>query len=444
MNDDFLEIVPFSNNAHFQLEVPGSKSISNRALILAVLNTNEVELQGILDSKDVNIMMDALIKLGVDLKHDNEKNSVKIKGCGGVLPVKKAMINVGNAGTVARFLTALLSLQKDGEYSMDGCEAMRKRPMQGLLNALELHGTEFSFEGEKNCFPFIMKTNSLSEEPWEIDASESSQILSAILLIAPLINGDTEINLIGHTVSKPFVRMTLEMMQQFMVDIPIDCSQVSRFKFSFEPYSLTDDSYRIEPDATAASYFLSAPLSVGGQVTVKNLHYCRLQGDIDYCDVIKNCGLSVQNTSTGIQSMMKSQPIGGNYDFNDISDTFLTLAALSPLLQTPLTISGIAHTRKQETDRLGAMALELRKMGQHVEETIDTISIIPNLNKLRDQPPFSNETYEDHRFSMSFAILGSHDLFKNNKSWLTIMNPNCCAKTFPQFFHSLEDFRKSF
>lgn len=444
MNDDFIDIVPFSNNTNYQLEVPGSKSISNRALILAVLNTKEVELQGILDSQDVNIMMDALVKLGVNLKHDSEKNSVKIKGCGGVLPVKKAIINVGNAGTVARFLTALLSLQKGGEYSLDGCDAMRKRPMQGLLDALKSHGTEFNFEMDKNCFPFNMKTNSLSEEPWEIDASESSQILSAILLIAPLINGVTEINLIGHTVSKPFVRMTLEMMQQFMEDFYVDCSQKSRFKFPFESYSLIDNFYRIEPDATAASYFLSAPLSVGGQVTVKNLHHCRLQGDIDYCDVIKNCGLSVRKTSNGVLSMTESQPSGGSYDFNDISDTFLTLAALSPLLQTPLKISGIAHTRKQETDRLGAMAIELRKMGQHVEETVDTISITPNLNKLFDLAPFSVETYEDHRFSMSFAILGSHDLFKNNKSWLRILDPNCCAKTFPHFFHLLDEFRKSF
>ncbi len=444
MSDDFIEITPFSNDTNYQLEVPGSKSISNRALILAVLCNNEVELQGVLDSQDVNIMLTALIKLGVNLKHDREKNMVKIRGCGGILPVKKAKINVGNAGTVARFLTALLSLQEGGEYSLDGCEAMRKRPMQGLLKALEFHGTEFHFKMEKNCFPFCMKTSSLNDVPWEIDASESSQILSAILLIAPLINGVTEISLISYTVSKPFVRMTLEMMQEFMTDVAIDCSQEAHFKFPPNSYFLVGNLYKIEPDATAASYFLSAPLSVGGQVTVKNLNHCKLQGDIDYCDIIRKCGISIRSTGFGIQSLITSQPIGGNFDFNDISDTFLTLAALSPLLQTPLKISGIAHTRKQETDRLGAMAFELRKLGQHVEETLDTISITPNLNKLYELAPFSIETYGDHRFSMSFAILGSHDLFKNNKSWLRILNPKCCAKTFPHFFDLLENFRKSF
>ena len=443
MTTDFLEIIPFSNKSNYELEVPGSKSISNRALILAVLNDEEVELHGILDSQDVNIMITALTSLGVELSHDIESKMIKIRGCGGILPVKKAKINVGNAGTVARFITALLSLQKGGQYSLDGSPAMRKRPMQGLLNALKLHGAEFNFTIEKNCFPFTIKTNSLSVDPWEIDASESSQILSAILLIAPLISGLTEINLIGHTVSQPFVKMTLEMIQQFMPDDIVDCSQEDNFKLPCRRYSLKGKVYKIEPDATAASYFLSSPLALGGRVTVKNLQQCRLQGDIEYCDVIRKCGVSISNSDIGIHSMIKTHPIGGDFDFNDISDTFLTLAALSPLLQSPLTISGIAHTRKQETDRLGAMANELRKMGQKVDETIDTISIIPDLNKLFNLAPFTIETYEDHRFAMSFAILGSHDLFKNGKSWLRILNANCCAKTFPDFFSLLGDFRVS-
>ena len=159
MNDEFIDIIPFNNKAKCEVEIPGSKSISNRALILAVLNEREVELKGILKSEDVDIMIAALQLLGVKIEVDNIKRSVIVQGCKGILPVKKAVINVGNAGTVARFLTALLALQEGGEYFLDGLPAMRVRPMSGLLNALEFHGTKFEFNNEINCFPFKMKTS---------------------------------------------------------------------------------------------------------------------------------------------------------------------------------------------------------------------------------------------------------------------------------------------
>ena len=444
MNSDFKDITPFYNSQAI-VEIPGSKSISNRALILAVLSQGEILLNGILDSEDVGIMICALQQLGVVIKVNKANNSALVKGCGGVLPVKRAVINVGNAGTVARFLTALLSLQNKGDYTLDGSEAMRVRPMAGLLDALKDHGSKFTFHGVENCFPFTIKTESLDNSDWLINASQSSQIVSAILLISPLIKGIKKICLKSDTVSKPFVKMTLDMIAQFSLNTTGEITQNDNtFEVPHFVYEIKSKEYNIEPDATAASYFFSLPISVGGSILVKGLQNCKLQGDIEFCEIMSKCGLSVRRSTSGIQVELKEGLLGGDFNFNDISDTFLTLAALSPLLDAPLRISGIAHTRLQETDRVGAMATELRKLGQSVIESNDSLQINPtsNLNKFKDSLPFCIETYEDHRFAMSFAILGSHDLFKNGIPWIRILDPNCCRKTFPNFFDVLSNVQK--
>lgn len=441
MNSDFKDITPFYNS-HACVEIPGSKSISNRALILAVLSKGTVKLNGILDSEDVGIMIAALQQLGVVIEVDKPNNTALVNGCGGVLSIKKATIDVGNAGTVARFLTALLSLQDGGDYTLDGSEAMRIRPMAGLLEALKDHGAKFTFHGVENCFPFTINTYSLNNNDWLINASTSSQILSAILLIAPLIKGTKKIFLKSETVSKPFVKMTLAMIDQFSLNSNVGIIENGNtFEVPHFDYEIKSTEYDIEPDATAASYFLSLPISVGGSILVKGLQNCKLQGDIGFCDILSKCGLSVQRSTNGIQVDLDDEILGGDFNFNDISDTFLTLAALSPLLGTPLRISGIAHTRMQETDRVGAMAAELRKLGQDVNELDDSLQINPtaDLNKFRDRLPLPIETYDDHRFAMSFAILGSHDLFKNGLPWIRILDPSCCQKTFPKFFQVLSN-----
>jgi len=196
----------------------------------------------------------------------------------------------------------------------------------------------------------------------------------------------------------------------------------------------------VEPDATAASYFLTLPIVVGGKCELDGIHEDMLQGDAAYLEILKQVGVQVSKTECGVQSSAPSLAKGGTFDFNDISDTFLSLAAVSPLLSSSLTINGIAHTRKQETDRVSAMATELRKLGQSVEETEDQLRITPNLDRLRNLAVNGLEidTYKDHRFAMSFGILGCHDLLGNGQPWLRINDPNCCAKTFPAFFEKLE------
>ena len=440
---DSLDIVPFNNSSELYVNIPGSKSISNRALILSVLNKNDVKINGLLKSDDVEIMITALKKLGVIINEYD--NIVEIKGTGGELVKKSASINVGNAGTVARFLTALLALQKEGQYHLDGSEAMRKRPMKGLIEALEIHGCKFDFQEKEYHFPFIINCNGLNSHDWVIDASMSSQILSAILMIAPYINGKKYIQLTGTTVSRPFVEMTIEMMSQFA---PVESrneikQQRNKYLIGCFDYELNDGTYFIEPDATAASYYLSLPIATKGVVKIDNLQRIVLQGDINYCKILSTCGISINYTSDCIEASFKKPVVGGSYDFNDISDTFLTLAALSPLLNTPLKISGIGHTRNQETDRVSGMATELKKLLFSVEEQEDSLHLFPheNLNKFIRGDKISIETYDDHRFAMSFSILGSHDLFKNQKPWIQIINPMCCTKTFPLFYQELDKCR---
>lgn len=440
---EILEIQPFVKPVQGKVNIPGSKSITNRALLLAALNDKTIKLESALFSDDTRFMSECLAKLGFEIKMDENAKAISIHGMGGKIPNKSADLFVGNAGTAARFLTAFLATCEEGSFHLDGTPAMRKRPMKGLLEFLESKGAKFTFTEQKWHFPFKIETNGLEGGSWKVDASESSQILSALMMVAPCCDEKVTIELIGDTVSKPFVKMTADMMKQFgctissrdsMYDIPRSSS-----------YSLDRDAYVIEPDATAASYFFSLPFVAGGDVEIQGIQKGALQGDTGFLDVLESLGFHIIENQNSIHcSFTKGNAIdGGEYDFNPISDTFLTLAALSPLMNKNLIITGIAHTRKQETDRIAAMSKELQKLGQGVIESEDSISITPNLDKLRDiskRQPIVH-TYEDHRVSMAFAILGSFDLWKDGTAWLRIEDPYCCAKTFPNFYEELERIR---
>jgi len=439
---DQLAIQPFTKPVHGTLQIPGSKSITNRALILAALSDTQTTLKGCLLSEDTRIMCKALQTLGIQLQVEEASNTIQITGCGTNWPANEADIHVGNAGTAARFLTAMLCLKSGGTYHLDGTLAMRKRPMGGVLQTLRKLGTEIECHETQDHFPFTLKTNGLPGGTWQTDASQSSQILSALLMAAPHAKADVTVELLGQTVSKPFVAMTLEMMRQAGAQIKGD--GLSSTTLPHSGPTTPPNPWQIEPDATAASYFLTLPALTGGTLTLPNLEPKMLQGDIGYVQVLQEIGLDVQFTEDGVVTNHADPYVplsGGNFDFNPISDTFLTLAALSPLLSTPTTITGIAHTRKQETDRVHAMATELRKLGQQVQETEDSLHITPDkialLKAAENQP--SVHTYEDHRVAMSFGILGSFDLLENGRPWLTIEDPNCCAKTYPHFFQDLQN-----
>ncbi len=393
---DKLPIVPFTRPVRGSVTLPGSKSITNRALILAALARGTTTLHGALFSRDTHIMVAALRALGFLIVTDEKALTITIAGRGGEIPVREAKIDVGNAGTAARFLTAFVCLHPDGTYHFDGDEAMRRRPIGALLEALESQGAKAS----ARSFPFTLRTAGLRGGPVELDASESSQMLSALLMVAPHAKSPLTVKLKGEAGSKPFVTMTEAMVRQFAA-APAD--------------------YRIEGDASAASYFLTLPVVTGGALTLPN-YGGPLQGDMKFSEVIA----AVARDRRGLDR-----------NFREFSDTFLTLAAIAPLLDGPTKISGIAHTRKQETDRVAGMARELTKLGQHVIETEDSLEIHPRPLV----PGVEIETYHDHRFAMSFGILGCHDLLKNGQSWLTIKDPACCVKTFPAFFDLLAGLR---
>jgi 3-phosphoshikimate 1-carboxyvinyltransferase len=391
-----LPIQPFTKPVRGSVTLPGSKSITNRALILAALTRGTTTLHGALFSRDTQIMVAALRALGFVVVTDENALTITIAGRGGEIPVREARIDVGNAGTAARFLTAFVCLRPDGTYHFDGDEAMRRRPIGALIEAIESQGTRASGRN----FPFTLRTAGLRGGEVALDASESSQMLSALLMVAPHAKSPLTVKLKGAAGSKPFVAMTEAMVRQFAA-APAD--------------------YRIEGDASAASYFLALPVVTGGALTLPN-YGGPLQGDMQFREVI---------------AAVARDRRGRDQNFREFSDTFLTLAAIAPLLDGPTKISGIAHTRKQETDRVAGMARELTKLGQHVIETEDALEIHPRPLV----PGVEIETYHDHRFAMSFGILGCQDLLKNGQPWLTIKDPACCAKTFPAFFDLLAGLR---
>lgn len=455
MLPDLLPIQPFTRPVRGEVTLPGSKSLTNRALLLAALCDQPVTLTGALFSEDTQLMAEALRRLGFTVTADEAGKTLAVsnqrQGFGSKAPVD---LFVGLAGTAARFLTALCAAAPRGIYRLDGVPQMRQRPMKALINALRVLGADIRCTGEEGFFPLEINARKLNGSRVEIDASESSQFLSALLMVAPLAANQVQIQL-GQSVRWPFVQMTMALMGEFGHVVG---SQTGTQIYSVATgrYS-SPGRYRIEPDATAASYFLALPLVAGGSLYLSGLRPAGagLQGDSRFIDLLSRTGMTLRPRlttvptpkpsdmspdSAGVDAAFHfpSKRPGIEQDFSNFSDTFLTLAAIAPLLDGPTRITGIAHTRKQETDRVAGMARELKKLGQEVVEEEDGLTITPRPLK----PGQTVETYGDHRFAMSFGILGCHDLLKNGKPWLTIKDPACCAKTFPDFFELLENLRQ--
>lgn len=434
-----LPIPPFSKPVTGRVRVPGSKSITNRALILSALGDNRTIIRNALFSDDTRIMLDALRTLGFEVRVAESESIIEVRGEEGRIPSRGAALEVGNSGTSARFLTALCCLADSGIFQLDGVLQMRQRPVGGLVDALRMAGAHIEVSAGGG-FPLEIKPGALNGGRIEVDATASSQLLSAILMVAPYASSDLQIHLSDSRIRRPYVDMTIAMMREF--GIGNDRLQITGDSFTIRSgpgYSLRTGSYRVESDASAASYFLALPAAVGGCLEIDDLKSDGLQGDAAFTGIIRDLGCDLLEDPGGIQiSRDKTGPAltGIKRDFFQISDTFLTLAALAPLLQDETTITGIAHTRKQETDRVSAVATELRKLGQEVIESEDALTIRPH--PLREAEV---DTYHDHRIAMSFSILGCHDLHGDGRPWMTIRNPATCAKTFPSFYQVLEDIR---
>ncbi len=432
-------IVPFTRPVRGRVVLPGSKSLTNRALLLAALCDGPVTLTNALFSEDTGLMITALKVLGIDVTPDFRAGSIDVAGRGGAVSSQSAELFVGNAGTAARFLTAFCAAAPRGVFHLDGAPQMRKRPMKGLIDALRMLGAGIRCLGEEGFLPVEIEAHGLDGGAVNLDANESSQMLSALLMVAPLARAPLVVTLTGG-LRWPFVEMTARLMEQFGQQ-PVERRDGQTFSVgNATPYRLAAGTYEVEPDATAASYFLALPLVAGGSIELGGLRGpgLGLQGDTQFAAVLERTGLTLSSRQNpaSLLGAIEGNAVrrGVAQDFSGFSDTFLTLAAIAPLLNGPTHISGIAHTRRQETDRVAGAACELRRLGQEVFEEEDALTIVPR--PLRSDVEI--ETYGDHRFAMSFAILGCHDLRGDGRPWLWIRNPGCCAKTFPDFFDVLE------
>ena len=450
---DPLPIRPIRHRLLHDIRLPGSKSITNRALVLAALSESPVLLEGMLFSRDTRIMLEALRVLGFSAEADEAEGTARVGGGAGDIPADSATLHVGNAGTAARFLPALAARRAGGEFRFDGDPAMRKRPIKGLLDALRALGAaDVSFHGEIGHFPFTLHTKGYRGGHADIDASESSQILSALLLSA---GGPEPLCLSSPGVRRAYVDITLRMREAFGA-APADEEADGALRLPPARYrGPAGGRYRIEPDVSAAGYFLTLALILGGGLRIPGLGPEPLQGDARFLDVLGHHGLEADADDDGwvIEqpgSLADAGREDREIDFNPISDTFLTYAAISPFLGGAVRITGIGHTRKQETDRVAGMAAELAKLGQRVGEEPDALVIRPDPAELKARAQRAREagecieidTYEDHRFAMSFAVLGCFDLLGDGSPWLAIRDPGCCAKTFPAFFDCLDSLRR--
>lgn len=441
----YPSVIQKTNRPRLTVQVPGSKSITNRAMLLAILANGTSYLNGALFSDDSRHFLQCVSDLGFPAKQDEKACTVQVTGFGGIIPKDTASIYVGSAGTAARFLTALLGTAQ-GTYHMDASAQMRKRPMAPLLASLSDLGAEILFDEKEGFFPFSITGHGFQKNLLTVDINQSSQFLSALLIAAGCSGEDITIQTTGsHGMS--YIDITLRMMEQFGVHVAApyslrsvgitaseatgDASEASPSRIFQIPGGQTyrAQNYEIEPDVSAACYFYAMAALLGIDMIVQGVHADSMQGDIQFLYLLEQMGCHLTETEEGI---LLSGPADGIYqgitaDMSACSDQAITMAALAPFAQTPTTITGIGHIRYQESDRIAAIAAELTRMGIRCEEKPDSITIWPGT-----PAPCHVKTYDDHRMAMGFSLIGLR------AQGIVIEDPGCCRKTFENYFDVLE------
>ena len=407
--------------------MPGSKSITNRALIVAGLADGPSELLGALHSDDTRYMALALNALGVSVESDEANAAFRVIGGGGTFPAAEADLFVGNSGTTMRFLTAALPLGR-GRYRIDGVPRMRLRPIAPLIAALNDLGADARSEAETGCPPVVVNAAGLRGGQTRMAGELSSQYFSALLLSAPYARDGVVVDVVGDLVSKPYLPMTAAVMAAFGVTAELDT--VSWRQLAIHPgQRYSGRAFSIEPDASNASYFFAAAALTGGRARVDGLGRHSTQGDLRFVDVLAKMGAEVEIAEeyTEVRGPANGDLRGVDLNMGPISDTAQTLAAIAPFASGPTTIRGIGHARLKETDRVAALATELRRLGQDVDEFPDGLRITP-----RPIQPAAIDTYDDHRMAMSFSVAALR------APGIRLRDPGCVAKTFPEFFDVLD------
>lgn len=429
-----LAVAPLAAAPSLTVSVPGSKSITNRALVLAALAAPGCTVTGVLRSEDTEVMVECLKRLGWDVRADWAAHTIEVHRDQSHeqiddkdwIPKGQADLFVGNSGTTIRFLTAMLALG-EGTYRLDGIPRMRERPIRDLLDALTQLGVDARSEAGTGCPPVVVNARGLTGGRVRIKADVSSQFLSGLLLVCPFARGDTTIEIAGTLVSEPYVEMTLAMLKSIDLKVQRESPVLYRVPGN---QRYCGGSIGVEPDASSASYFWAAAAITGGRVMVAGLTRKSLQGDVRFVEVLEQMGCRVEATGAGI-GVTGGSLRGVDVDMNDISDTVMTLGAVACFADGPTTIRNVGHIRHKETDRIAALATELRKLGAAVEERDDGLSITPG--PLRGA---AVDTYNDHRMAMSLALVGL------KVPGVVVRNPGCVAKTYPGFWADLDALRR--
>ena len=420
-----LKIQPATTPIDADVAIPGSKSITNRALLIAALADGVSQLDNALMSDDTRYMANAVRDLGIRIDENPSEATFRVFGTGGRIPADNAELHIGNSGTSARFLTAYLGLGH-GTYLIDGVARMRERPIQDLLDGLAPLGATARCEGKDGvCPPVLMVASGLQGGRTVMRGNKSSQYFTALLQVAPYAQTDVEIRVEGDLVSKPYIDLTIAVMRDFGVEV------TNRNYRSFTVHAgqrYRARTYRIEPDASNASYFFAAAALTGGRVRVPRLTAQSVQGDVAFVDILSKMGCGVRKDPDGIEVRGTGRLSGLDMDMNATPDIVPTLCALAPFASGPVNIRNVAVLRLHETDRIAALKTELNKLGVRVETRADGLMVYP-ASHMR---PAALDAYDDHRMAMSLSLIGL------KIPGITINDPTCVAKTFPTYFDVLE------
>jgi 3-phosphoshikimate 1-carboxyvinyltransferase len=409
------------------VRVPGSKSLTNRSLVVAALADGPSILRDALDCEDTQVMVKALQTVGIEVQHDVDSAELRVQGCSANIPSAEGSLYVANSGTSLRFLTAMLATGA-GTYHLDGSPRMRERPVSDLLVALSGLGARATSDLGTGCPPVTIEATGLSGGDVFVRSDVSSQFLSALLMALPSARELTTVEVQGTLVSQPYIAMTVAVMESFGVTV----NNRKFRRFDIRPAHYKGREYAVEPDASAASYFFAVAAITGGTVTVEGLGTSSIQGDMAFVDVLEHMGCAVKREPT--RTTVTGGPLRAvDVDMNAFSDTVMTQAVVALFADGVSRIRNVAHIRHKETDRINAVATELRRMGARVDEQRDGLVIDPPAPGLLHGARIA--TYNDHRMAMSFALAGLRI------PEVTILDPGCVAKTYPGFWSDLERIR---
>lgn len=408
-----------------EINLPGSKSLSNRALLVAALAEGTTKITNLLESDDTRHMLNALKQLGINYTLSEDKTECTVIGNGGPIHTTELQeLFLGNAGTAMRPLCAALCLGS-GSYLLTGEPRMKERPIGHLVDALKEAGATISYQENEGYPPLLIEADGLSGGDVKIDGAISSQFLTALLLAAPMAKEDMTITIIGELVSKPYIDITLHIMKEFGVDVVNNNYKTFTIKGG-QTYKAVE-TFMVEGDASSASYFLAAAAIKGGTVKVTGIGKKSIQGDVQFVDVLEKMGAKVEWGDEYV-SVSRGELHAIDMDFNHIPDAAMTIATMALFVEGTTTLRNIYNWRVKETDRLYAMATELRKVGATVEEGEDYLKITPP----KELKHAAIDTYDDHRMAMCFSLLALDPVS------VTINEPECTAKTFPSYFEVLE------